>query len=164
MKKKGLIIASLLVLVMSFMFIGCPDGDPEDEPDPGVTYTPVSSAALTDLKDKIGYTGTLISPDCDFRDYKYSKDADGYENIVIAWKDGDATKLAAYQTAWGDKVKTNVSVARDFSSAGGFFLTIKDKDDKAFNTAKISLVESDGTEKETGHPVKANDILFIIYK
>ena len=162
MKKKGLIIASLLILALSFVFLGCPPPEEEEE-----TFVPVSDAAMKDLKEKIGYTDSLFpSPKCDYSTYKYDVDAQGYESIAIAWKDGDADKFAAYKEAWGDKIKTNsVSVARaSYIEAAGGTLTLTDKDGKAFEKAFISLVGTAGDVNDNGLSVNAGDILFVIYK
>ncbi|WP_461254924.1 hypothetical protein [Treponema sp. R80B11-R83G3] len=160
MKKKGLIIASLLVLVMSFVFLGCPP--PEDTEE--VKYAPVDAAAMTALRDTIGYTDSLFpSPDCDYYGYKLSTSG---EELVISWKDGDAEKFDAYKEKWGNKVASNVSAARAYGEVQGkgCRLNLTDKDGEAFYQVSLSLVATAGTETETGMTVNAGDILFIIYK
>jgi len=160
MKKKGLIIASLLVLVMSVVFLGCPP--PEEEE---TKYEPVSDAAMKALRETIGYTDDLFpSPKCDYSDFKYNKNAQDEESIIIVWKGGNDEIFADYVKAWGDKVKS-VNLAR----AGMSFkesekLGLKDKEGTAFFATFIALIKEDSTDDNTTLAVKANDIVFLIQK
>jgi len=171
MKKKGLIIASLLVLVMSFMFIGCPDGDPEEtENDPTV-----SPAAITALK-AFGYTDADNLPvpaGGNFDTYKsftMTIEDEGEEEgevetyhaaaFAILWDKCSEEILATYKTAWGNKVNS-IQVARMEVSDKSFSLKT--------NTLGTGIVGGqviftpDGGTQD-GVTIKANSIVFILMK
>jgi len=166
MKKKGLIIASLLVLVMSFMFLGC-DGDPKDEGEEEVTYNPtVSQEALAALADV--WTGTLKVPaNTNFGGFHSDKTGTTQATYVaIWWKDADVEKYKAYEAAWNPST-ANVVEARTINY-GENWTSIKDKTGKfatiiGFTTAGGD--EYDGETANTGnkYTVPANCIVFTIY-
>jgi len=159
MKKKGLIIASVLILVLSVFFMGCP---PEEEE----TFDPaVPSSVLNILKTTIGYTGTFPVPaDTNYKGY-FLNDQNGGDSdfLAIWWTDADADKYAAYEGAWTTAGLTSVSLARDITmnesknlNLGGSFI------------AKIAFTEEGGNKvienDKIDYTVPPNSIYFTIYK
>ena len=162
MKKKGLIIASLLVLVMSFMFFGC-DGDPKDEGEEVVTYTPaISSAAQTALA-KV-WSGTLKVPaNTNFGGYYINEENNGPSDFVaIWWTDADADKLVAYAEQWG-VIASNVSLAREIEMAKSADTTSKTNN----QVSKIAFTVAGGNKTiaadKINYNIPANSIYFTIY-
>jgi len=108
MKKKGLIIASLLVLVMSVFFIGCP---PPEEELTGV-------ALVKDTLSKWGYKGTFVSPASGTFDVcETTKDA-----LAITWKGVEKSDFASFKTQWQAAAAREVS-PDDMSSFASISLT-----------------------------------------
>jgi len=141
MKKKGLIIASLMVLVLSVFFMGCPPPDDGNDWD-------LSDGATKALAD-IGYTKTVPGPvGTTFDDFK----AVNNNKVVLAWTGGDQEKFTAYAKALGvrgvtpeDSVTlTNVHLGDGFSG-------------------QVYLANGDGGE-ESGLSVKPNAIVLVINK
>ena len=89
MKKKGLIIASLLVLVMSVFFMGCPP-PPEEEDDP-------VASAVSGLK-SMGWTGSSI-PTPSGTTFAQSKQGKNGNNDYLAMEftGGTPQSFAAYK-------------------------------------------------------------------
>ena len=163
MKKKNLVIAFLLTLSLCFIFFAC-DGlpeteDPEEPAEP--TYTPADTAAMNILRDKIGYKGDFFNPKADYDSYAVDSTTDP-TYLVIVWKSGNKDKYDDYVKAWGNKVQQSVSVARPIVVGEGMSdLLILGTG----LTTKIALVKEDCEESsDTKKQLKANDIVFIIYK
>jgi len=92
MKKKGLIIASLMILVLSFAFVGCDDKTEEKNP------AEIPSALAQKIKD-MGYTGTVYLPD-NASYVGYDQETDG--KLTIGWKDCSEATYDAYEAKWSD--------------------------------------------------------------
>jgi len=161
MKKKGLIIASLLVLVMSFVFLGCPP--PEDEEEELVTYNPtVPANVLKILKDNTGYEGLKIPANVNYEGYFLNdQNGGGSDYVAIWWKDADQDKFDAYKAQWTP-------------AAGSVREQLVAKDSKDLTsicgkgTAKIVFTEGGGDQivavDKINFTVPANSIYFAIYK
>jgi len=153
MKRKSLIIASLLVLSLSFVLLGCPPPDEEEEFNPAVP-----DSVMKILKEDIGYTDTFYTPsDVNYDGYFFNNS----NFLAIWWKDGDQAKFDAYKTKWGDKVKTSsINLARTITMDDSAGLTIGD--------SKIAYTKEGGNQKfaddNIDYNVPANSIYFTIYK
>jgi len=99
MKKRSLVIAFLLVLLMSFVFIGCGDD----------TTTTTTTDDLSDAKAKLadwGYNGDFPEPNgCTFDQFVASVDGEGDENFAVSWTGGSAAEADAYKAAWEAKAR-----------------------------------------------------------
>ena len=160
MKKKGLIIASLLVLVMSVVFLGCPPPDDDGSENPPVTtYRPaISSVAQTALS-KV-WTGTLKVPaDTNFDSFHASTDE---TFVAIWWKDADADKYAAYEALW-EPAGSSIDLSRTISYGENF----KNLSNLGTGiTGKIGFTTAGGTDTDDTdtYTVPANSIVFVVYK
>jgi len=107
MKKKGLIIASLLVLVMSFVFLGCPPPEDNEEEETGNAWD-ISSAAVSALS-AIGVSNLPDPGAGTFIPHKTNSDG----GVILGWSGCSATEFSAYKTKIAAANLGSVSVARD---------------------------------------------------
>jgi hypothetical protein len=148
MKKKGLIIASLLVLVMSFVFLGCPDD--KEEPDAWL----LTDAAKAALKN-IGIEDLATPGAGSFVGHGTGTDSDG-KFVILGWSGCDGAKATAYKT----KLTASISIARN----------IDYDDDYYFNNLNIDghygiiyLSSGDGGT-QNGLTVPGNSIVLQIWE
>ena len=122
MKKKGLIIASVLILVLSFVFLGCPP--PEDE-----TNDPTVPADVLTKLSTFGFTGTLPVPEGgNYEKYKEAtvtteQDEETYTApaFYIVWNKCTEDIMTAYKGLWTGKVQS-IKATRDISADNSFGL------------------------------------------
>jgi len=159
MKKRNLVIASLLILSLSFVFFGC---GPVEEEEPTPTVDPHQDAL--DLIAAMGYTDTVKEPvGGTFDDYFVDNETTP-SKVAIAWKGCDATKYTAYKTAWG--LSSSINDARFVYSSNAKAITSKLPD--GFGGA-IDFFETAPTNDQTADgnlnlDVVAGSIVLIIYK
>jgi len=156
MKKKGLIIASLMILVLSFVFFSC--GDTEED------LSVVPDAVKTKLKE-MGYTGTLYTPAGStydmYKEDSQSESEDGVtytqKTLAIVWQ-GTNDLMADYKAQWPTSMISAISLARmtqDPDSA--FKLTLNGEAGVDGLKAQVFFT-SDG---EPSQGLKANSIVFM---
>ena len=106
MKKKGLIIASLLVLVMSVVFLGCP---PPDD-DGGEVVVPGVLDEANGYLTAMGSTFVITAPG----DGTYTgvgvNSKTNPQRVTVAWEDVSLAKYNAYKTSLPDA--SNINIAR----------------------------------------------------
>jgi len=91
---KKTVLSVLLVLLLSFVFMGC---NKEEEPDPAE----LSSSAKKAIKDMdVDPDEILVPAGCTF---KFFDTASGWDEnfIFLVWTGADATKFSNYKTEWG---------------------------------------------------------------
>ena len=91
MKKKGLIIASLLILVLSFVFLGCPPDDDKEEVDSSALNDAAKSVLTT-----LGYTEALPTPKGTTFKSGTATTISGYQAAQLIWTGADQDKFDAY--------------------------------------------------------------------
>jgi hypothetical protein len=169
MKKKGLIIASLLVLVMSVVFLGCPP--PEDE----VKNDPTVPADVLAKLTAFGYSGTSLPvPEGGNYDTYYDnmvatteEDGDSYHAAVFAvlWDKCTEDMIAEYKKLWGTDVQASIQIARAApTQKDGFRLkaSIGGTGEKAFRTGQVFFTDDGG--ELYGKKIKENSIVFLAFK
>jgi len=140
MKKKGLIIASLLILAMSVVFLGCP---PPEEEEKDVLLT--DSTAIAALQ-AIGHSGTLKAPkDATYDGCNKTTDND----VIIAWTGGTADIFDAYAKKLGARITYTESAELTEANLGTGF------------EGKVYYCAPGGTD--FGYTVKANSIVVTVW-
>jgi len=156
MKKKGLIIASLLVLVMSVVFLGCPP--PEDE-----TNDPTVPADVLAKLKTFGFTPTSLPvPEGGSYDnyaqpvVETEEDGEYYikKTFYIMWDKCTTDIMTEYKSAWGSN-KAQIKLARNFEASDEFNL----KNIGTGISGTVYFTEAGGTDN--GVTIKANSIVFI---
>jgi len=165
MKKRNLVIAILLVLSLSFVFLGCPDGDGDktEEPTPEVKDPTVPQTILTALQ-SFGFSGTLPVPT--EGNYKTSaqpilemeEDGDEYTKgaFYVVWDKCTADMMPGYKTLWGNRAQ--IQLARDVVADESF--TLKNIGTGISGTVYFTVLGG----PQNGVDIPANSIVFFAQK
>ena len=143
MKKKGLIIASLLILVLSVFFMGCPP----EEKDPAALKEEATKA-LSD----IGYPKDVPVP----AGTTYDTCKGTATQVTIAWTGGDKPKFNAYASKFGvsraNLQSEEMESLTEGNLAAGFYGNV------------ILVDDAGGTHPSSGIEAKPNSIILVIIK
>jgi len=143
---KKTILSVLLVLLLSFVLIGCKDEEPE-EFDPSL---PDDLKSFLNSKNS-GLASRIQVPE----NTNFDKWQQVGSNIVyIAWSDADDDKWAAYKTKWGAAVKPSINARGILSLAdatGAEELTVQ-----GMNPVFIEFYKKSGTFSDTGENIASN--------
>jgi len=142
MKKKGLIIASLLILVLSVFFMGCPP----EEKDPAI----LKDEAIAALG-AIGYTKAVPLPS----GTTYDTCKGDSSKVAIAWTGGSKPIFDAYASKFG------VTRGAEFEPEDFELLTTEHLGDGFKGTVAFA---GDASGPYNGIDVKKNSIILIIIK
>jgi len=154
MKKSNLIIAILLVLSVSVIFLGCPPPPPDEEVTPfeeALGYAETMGIDSAKIKAPAGGT---------FDDYYVDSEANP-SKLALAWTGCDAAKYTTYKQAYGINtnerfVFSNTNTKKIDNFAEGFNAYID-----FFATAPANDQTADGN---LNLPLQDGSIVFILLK
>jgi len=148
---KKTVLSVLLVLLLSFVFMGC---DKEEEPDPAELS---SSAKKALVSMGIEPDDILVPAGCTFKAFDtFSGFSD--DLIWLIWTNADSTKFGNYMAAWNNVSPKSLKIGRAVESPTGE-LVISEKTD--FDTANIYFYTTGGIDDDTGMDVPNSSIVFL---